>query len=155
MTDKDFLGRAVKIASDGIEKGSGPFGALVVRDEKIISESNNCVVLLHDPTAHAEVIAIREAAKILGTHDLSECVLYSSCEPCPMCLGAIYWSGIKKVCFAADRKDAAAAGFNDEFIYDEIAIAAEKRKVIFCRIESIDGKEVFRKWKAFENRIPY
>jgi guanine deaminase len=155
MTDKDFLERAVKIADKGIEKGAGPFGAVVVRNGEIISESNNKVVQSHDPTAHAEVLAIREAAQKTGTHDLHDCILYSSCEPCPMCLGAIYWSGIKKVFFAADRKDAAMAGFNDEFIYDEITLLPEKRNVSFKRIKGVDGIGVFKKWEKFENKVQY
>jgi tRNA(Arg) A34 adenosine deaminase TadA len=155
MTNKDFLERAVKLAGKGIEEGAGPFGALVVRNGEIISESTNRVVQSHDPTAHAEVLAIREAAQKTATHDLQDCILYSSCEPCPMCLGAIYWSGIKKVYFAADRKDAAMAGFNDEFIYDEINLLPEKRNVSFKRIKGVDGQEVFKKWERFENKVQY
>ncbi|MBA4321560.1 MAG: tRNA-specific adenosine deaminase [Odoribacter sp.] len=155
MTDKDFLKRAVKLAENGIEKGGGPFGAVVVRNGKIISESTNRVVHSTDPTAHAEILAIRQAAKVLGTHSLNDCILYSSCEPCPMCLGAIYWSGIKTVFFATDRKDAAAAGFNDKYIYDEISLPPEERHILFNRIPDVDGMEVFRIWNRFENKIPY
>jgi guanine deaminase len=155
MTDKDFLARAVKLAEDGIEKGGGPFGAVIVRDGEIISEATNIVVYSSDPTAHAEIVAIRLAAKYLCTYDLSDCTLYASCEPCPMCLGAIYWSGIKRVCFAADRKDAEAAGFNDKLIYDEICLSPEKRLIQFHRMTDVDGVEVFRIWSRFENKIPY
>jgi guanine deaminase len=151
MTDKELLTRAVKLAETGIEKGNGPFGAVVARNGEIISESTNLVVQSNDPTAHAEVLSIRDAARILGTHCLSDCVLYSSCEPCPMCLGAIYWSGITKVYFAADRTDAADAGFCDKFIYDELNVVPEKRKISLLRIDDIDGKAVFRKWERFEN----
>jgi guanine deaminase len=153
--DKDFLIRAVKLAEDGIEKGGGPFGAVVVRNGEIISEATNDVVLSNDPTAHAEITAIRKAAKMLGSHDLSDCKLYSSCEPCPMCLGAIYWSGIKTVFFAADRKDAASAGFSDKYIYDEISLSPEDRHIIFQKLAEVDGTEVFRIWNRFENKIPY
>jgi len=155
MTDKDFLNRAVKIAEEGIESGAGPFGAVVVHNGKIISESTNLVVKSHDPTAHAEVLAIREAAQKEGTHDLHDCVLYSSCEPCPMCLGAIYWSGIKKVFFAAGRKDAAKAGFNDDLIYGEISLPPDMRIITFEKIEGIDGLGVFKKWEKAENKIQY
>ena len=155
MSDKDFLLRAVKLAEDGIEKGGGPFGAVIVRNNEIISEANNMVIKSSDPTAHAEIVAIRLASKILNTHDLSNCKLYSSCEPCPMCLGAIYWSGIKTVYFAADRKDAASAGFNDKFIYDEISLPADERDIKFCKLPEVDGTVVFRKWDSFENKIPY
>jgi guanine deaminase len=155
MSDKEFLLRAVKLAEDGIEKGGGPFGAVIVRNHKIISEATNIVVSSSDPTAHAEIVAIRQASKILGSHDLHDCILYSSCEPCPMCLGAIYWSGIKTVYFAADRKDAASAGFNDKFIYDEIGLPSDEREVKFCKLPEVDGTTVFIKWGLFENKIPY
>ena len=155
MTDKDFLNRAVKLAEEGIIKGSGPFGAVIVRNGKIISEAVNEVIIVKDPTAHAEITAIRQASKVLDSHDLSQCVLYSSCEPCPMCLGAIYWSGIKTVFFAADRKDATAAGFSDKYIYDEINILPEHRHIKFHRLTEVDGIGVFRAWTRFENKIPY
>ena len=155
VSDATFLARAVKLAENGIEKGDGPFGAVVVRNGKIISESTNMVVRSTDPTAHAEILAIRSAAKKLSTHDLTDCILYSSCEPCPMCLGAIYWSGISNVFFAADRKDAAAAGFNDKFIYDEIRLPAEMRHIKFHKIKEVDGTEPFRIWNRFEDKKPY
>jgi guanine deaminase len=155
VSNATFLARAVKLAENGIEKGDGPFGAVVVRNGKIISESTNMVVQSNDPTAHAEILAIRSAAKKIGIHDLNDCILYSSCEPCPMCLGAIYWSGISNVFFAADRKDAAAAGFNDNFIYDEISLPSEKRHIKFIKLKEVDGKEPFRIWNRFEDKIPY
>lgn len=154
-SDRDFLLRAVRLAEDGIEKGNGPFGAVIVRNGEIISEAVNSVVSSKDPTAHAEITAIRLASKILDTHQLGDCILYSSCEPCPMCLSAIYWSGIKKVIYAADRHDAAAAGFSDINIYDEINLAVEKRRVKFKQLTDVDGKGVFRIWNQFENKIPY
>jgi guanine deaminase len=155
MSDNEFLLHAVKLAEDGIEKGGGPFGAVIVRNREIISEATNIVVQSSDPTAHAEIVAIRKASKTLGTHDLHDCILYSSCEPCPMCLGAIYWSGIKTVYFAADRKDAASAGFNDKLIYDEISLPVDKREVKFCKLPEVDGTTVFKKWNRLENKIPY
>jgi guanine deaminase len=155
MTDKDFLLKAVKLAEEGIENGSGPFGAVIVRNGEIISEAVNNVVSTNDPTAHAEIEAIRQASKALATHDLGDCILYSSCEPCPMCLGAIYWSGIKKVFFAADRKDAASAGFSDKYIYNEINLSPGHRHVKFIRLPEVDGTGVFRIWSQFENKIPY
>ena len=99
----------------------------------LVAEASNKVVLSHDPTAHAEVLAIRKASSLLKTHDLSDCVLYTSCEPCPMCLGAIYWSGIKKVVYASDRNDAERSGFSDKLIYDEIILDPEKRKISFIQ----------------------
>jgi guanine deaminase len=155
QNDKKFLLRAIEIASDGIKNGGGPFGAVITKDEKIISEAFNRVVLTHDPTAHAEIVAIREAARLLGSHELNECTLYTSCEPCPMCLGAIYWSGIRKVVYACDRTDAESAGFSDKLIYDEIMLDPSSRKISFIRITDAGGREVFKKWDKLENKIPY
>src|SRR5512138_208832 len=155
MTDHDFLIRAVRLAEEGIIRGCGPFGAVIVRDGEIISEAVNCVTSSKDPTAHAEISAIRKASKILDTHNLGDCILYSSCEPCPMCLGAIYWSGIQKVFFAADRKDAALAGFSDEYIYNEIGLSPENRHTEFRHLKDIDGTRVFIIWNQTENKIPY
>jgi len=153
--DRFFLLRAVGIAAEGIKEGGGPFGAVITSGNEIIAESNNKVVLSHDPTAHAEMIVIREASAFLKTHDLSECTLYTSCEPCPMCLGAVYWSGIRKVVYASDRLDAAAAGFNDKFIYEEIMLTPDLRKISFIRLNGCNGEEVFRKWNEFEDKILY
>jgi guanine deaminase len=153
--DKTFLRRAIEIATDGINDGGGPFGAVVVKDGKIIAEAFNRVVLNSDPTAHAEILAIRQASSVLKTHDLNECTLYTSCEPCPMCLGAIYWSGIKKVLYSSDRIDAEAAGFSDRLIYNEIMLDPTKRKISFIRMTDLGGEEVFGKWEELENKIAY
>jgi guanine deaminase len=153
--DKDFLKQAIEIAKQGIESGGGPFGAVITRDGKILAEAFNKVVFTSDPTAHAEVNAIRQAALELKTHDLSDCTLYSSCEPCPMCLGAIYWAGIKKVVYACDRVDAEKAGFSDKLIYEEILLDPENRKLTFLHIKDAGGKEVFKKWDEFEDKIRY
>ena len=153
--DKSLLLRAVELASKGIEIGGGPFGAVVSKDDKIISEAFNRVVLTNDPTAHAEILAIREAASLLKSHELRECTLYSSCEPCPMCLGAIYWAGIKKVVYASNRIDAEKAGFSDKLIYEEIILKPVNRKISFLRLDDVGEKELFRKWDEFENKISY
>jgi len=153
--DRKFLREAIKIAIEGIKSGGGPFGAVIVKDGSIISGSNNKVVLSGDPTAHAEVLVIREAAKLLKSYDLSACVLYATCEPCPMCLGAIYWSGIKKVVYASDRHDAEAIGFNDNLIYNEIAIDPSQRKLIFQHLDDPAAKEIFILWEQYENKIQY
>ena len=150
-----FLQRAVEIAGIGIESGGGPFGAVVTKNGKIISEAYNRVVLNHDPTAHAEILAIRHAAAIIKSHHLDGCTLYSSCEPCPMCFGAIYWSGIKKVVYACDRTDAEKAGFNDKMIYEEIILDPSRRKIIFLRIKDARGIEVLQKWESLENKNLY
>lgn len=150
-----FLRQAISLAKKSIKDGGGPFGALIVRNGEIISEANNRVVSSHDPTAHAEVLAIRKASAILKSHDLSECTIYTSCEPCPMCLGAIYWSGIKRVVYAAGRKDAANAGFSDSMIYDEIFLDPSERKVEFIGVNDAGGDEVFKAWNEYDGKIPY
>jgi tRNA(Arg) A34 adenosine deaminase TadA len=153
--ERSFLQRAVKIAGKEIENGAGPFGAVITKNGKVIAEANNRVVQQNDPTAHAEILAIRKASEILKSFNLGECTLYTSCEPCPMCLGAIYWAGIKKVVYSSDRNEAAAAGFNDRFIYDEILLAPSERKISFVHIDENESKKVFTKWIQSENKIPY
>ena len=153
--DKEFLTRAIEIALSGISSGGGPFGAVLTRNGKIISESNNRVVLLKDPTAHAEILVIRQAARLLGTHDLSSCILYSSCEPCPMCLAAIYWSGIKRIVYSSDRNDVAAYGFSDSFIYKEICLDPSDRQITFQREIITGAQDVFKKWEEFVDKICY
>jgi guanine deaminase len=153
--DKSFLQHAIRLACNGVKEGGGPFGAVITKDGKIIAEANNRVVLSHDPTAHAEVLAIRKASKVLKSHDLSACVMYASCEPCPMCFGAIYWSGIRKIVYASDRLDAAASGFNDSMIYNEIKLAPSERKTAFIHLPDAGGEEAFKRWEQFENKIPY
>ena len=153
--ERFLLQHALKIAEKGIDTGHGPFGAVISKNGRIIAEANNEVVISNDPTAHAEVLAIRRASSFLKTHDLSDCVLYTSCEPCPMCLGAIYWSGIKKVVYATDRNDAERSGFSDRQIYDEINLDPAERKICFIKITDAGGEKVFKKWDNFENKIPY
>jgi len=150
-----FLKRAIEIARQGIRRGFGPFGAVIVKDGEIISEANNTVVLSHDPTAHAEVLAIRKASDILGSHDLTGCILYCSCEPCPMCLGAIYWGGLTKVVYASDRFEAEASGFSDNLIYNEINLDPTRRKIEFEHKPEAGGDEVFRIWNETENKSRY
>jgi tRNA(Arg) A34 adenosine deaminase TadA len=153
--DKKFLSRAIELALEGMKNGGGPFGALIVHDGKKIAEAYNRVVPDHDPTAHAEIIAIREAAGRMKTHDLHDCILYTTCEPCPMCLGAIYWSGIRKVFYSCSRKDAEVSGFDDKMIYDEIALDPPERKVSFIRLEDCGAKEIFKIWDKLEDKTPY
>jgi len=153
--DKSLLLRAIKLAEEGIAKGGGPFGAVIAMEGNILAETVNRVVVNSDPTAHAEVLAIREAAAALKSNDLNNCILYCSCEPCPMCLGAIYWAGIKRVIYACDRHDAERAGFSDKYIYDEIILEPSERQVRFIRIDNTGGENVFKMWEKNENRIPY
>ena len=153
--DRLLLHKAIKLAEEGIAQGCGPFGAIAAKNGTILAEAVNRVTLDSDPTAHAEVVAIRKAAKELKSHNLSDCTLYCSCEPCPMCLGAIYWAGISRVVYACDRSDAAKAGFSDKDIYDEIILNPEQRSIVFKHITDSGGEAVFRKWENYESKIPY
>ena len=145
--DKRFMRRAIELAEQGMEsKAGGPFGAVVVKDNEIIAEGFNRVTSTNDPTAHAEVIAIREACRKLNSFQLDDCVIYTSCEPCPMCLGAIYWARPKKVFYACTREDAAEANFDDQFIYNELATDIRKRRVEFVELLRNEAKPVFQKW---------
>lgn len=153
--DRIFLEMAIEEARTNINNGGGPFGAVVVRGGKVISSSGNRVVPENDPTAHAEIQAIRKAASALGTFDLADCVIFSSCEPCPMCLGAIYWSGIKRVVFSADRYMAAEAGFSDEMIYSELSLPADRRSIEMNQALRAEGAEVFSDWEKYPGKVPY
>jgi len=153
--DKGFLELAIKTAGENMKDGGGPFGAVIVRDGSIIARAGNRVVTGHDPTAHAEVMAIRMAAETLGTHDLSGCVIYASCEPCPMCLGAIYWAGIRRIVYASDRYRAAAAGFSDNHIYEELALDNGEKSIAMVRGLKEEGDSVLKKWEELPDKIQY
>jgi tRNA(Arg) A34 adenosine deaminase TadA len=140
------MNRAIELAKKNVDRGGGPFGAIIVKDGEIISEASNLVTLEKDPTAHAEIVAIRKASEKLGTHELNECVLYATCEPCPMCLGAIYWARISQVYYAAERSDAASAGFDDSYIYEEIEKPIEKRDLPMKKILDSGVEVLFQKW---------
>ncbi len=152
---KQFMSEAIRLATEQVQKGGGPFGAVIVKDGKIIAKGANKVTLAHDPTAHAEVVAIREACEKLGTHNLEGCDIYCSCEPCPMCLGAIYWARIGKVFFAATKADAREAGFDDQMIYEELCKSHEERVLFTEQMMRDDALEAFRKWKDNPDRIEY
>ena len=153
--DREIMQRAIDLAAESVKKGGGPFGAVVVKDGKVIAESANSVTPDNDPTAHAEVNAIRLACKKLGTFMLDDCEIYASCEPCPMCLGAIYWAHIKTIYYAGTRSDAAKAGFDDDFIYREININPEKRSVPAFNFMPNEGAAVFKLWLDKEDRTNY
>lgn len=153
--DREIMQRAIDLAAESVNKGGGPFGAVVVKDGKVIAESANSVTPDNDPTAHAEVNAIRLACKKLGTFMLDGCEIYASCEPCPMCLGAIYWAHIKTIYYAGTRSDAAKAGFDDDFIYREINIDPEKRSVPAFNFMPNEGAAVFKLWLDKEDRTNY
>lgn len=151
-----FLERAIALAVHNVRSGTGgPFGAVIVKDGAIIAEAGNTVTTTCDPTAHAEVNAIRAACAILATFDLSGCELYSSCEPCPMCLGAIYWAHLDRVYFAATRHDAALGGFDDRMIYDEFAADTTRRRIPLLHIARPDARAPFDAWWQRQDRVPY
>ena len=151
-----FMSRAIELAAENAGSVTGgPFGAVIVKDGEIVAAQSNKVTVDIDPTAHAEVNAIREACKVLGTFDLSGCVLYSSCEPCPMCLSAAYWAHIDKIYYAADRYDAAKVGFDDEFIYIELSLPISARRLGLEQIMPEDGLVPFVKWSENNEKIHY
>tara|TARA_R110000787_G_scaffold41071_16_gene101667 strand:+ start:20797 stop:21273 length:477 start_codon:yes stop_codon:yes gene_type:complete len=155
-SDKKFMRRAIALAKNGMDSNEGgPFGAVVVKDGVIIAEGNNGVTSTNDPTAHAEVIAIRRACEKLNSFQLDDCIIYTSCEPCPMCLGAIYWARPKKVFYACDKIDAAKIDFDDQFIYDEIDKPIGKRNIPFVRILKDEGVQVFNKWDEKTDKTDY
>tara|TARA_R110000765_G_C18923340_1_gene606108 strand:- start:838 stop:1320 length:483 start_codon:yes stop_codon:yes gene_type:complete len=154
--DKIFMRRAIALAEEGMDKGAGgPFGAIVVKDGKVIAEGYNKVTSTNDPTAHAEVTAIRIACEALKSFQLDGCVIYTSCEPCPMCLGAIYWARPDKVFYGANREDAAAIDFDDQFIYDEIAKDMDDRQIPFYKVLREEAVPVFTKWSQKEEKTEY
>jgi tRNA(Arg) A34 adenosine deaminase TadA len=152
---KYFMRRAVELANESIAGGGGPFGAVIVRDGEIVAEGANAVSRECDPTAHAEMIAIRRAARRLGRFDLSGCEIYTSCEPCPMCLGAIYWARLDRGYYAADRRDAAGAGFDDSFVYEQIDLSPAERSVPMERLADPAACEVFAEWLRKEDKTTY
>ena len=153
--DEIYLRQAVEIAKQNIEKGGGPFGAIIVKDNEVVALCGNSVTNDNDPTAHAEVNCIRSACKKLNTFDLSGCVIYSSCEPCPMCLSAIYWARLDRLVYAATRQDAAGAGFDDEFIYKEIPLANSQRSLECNHFSLEDGCDPFEIWNSKSDKTEY
>lgn len=153
---KKFMKEAIRLATENLKlKNGGPFGAIVVKDGKIIGKGMNTVTSTNDPTAHAEINAIREACNNLGSFQLDGCEIYSSCEPCPMCLGAIYWARPSKLYFAAGREDASGAGFDDSFIYEELKLPVEKRKIPTEQILKEEAAGVFKKWIDLDSKVEY
>ncbi len=147
--------RAIALANASVERGGGPFGAVIVKDGEVIAEGSNSVTLNTDPTAHAEVTAIREACRKLGTFHLEDSTIYTSCEPCPMCLGAIYWAGIKRIYYGNTRKDAADIDFADDFIYEELARPLDERRLPIRSLLRDEAQESFRRWTAKSDRVEY
>ena len=151
-----FMQKAIELAVENVQLGrGGPFAAVIVKDGRIVATGTNCVTSANDPTAHAEVTAIREACRVLGTFQLTGCEIYASCEPCPMCLGAIYWARPARVFFAASASDAAAAGFDDSRIYSEFQRPAGDRQIPLQMMRHEAALERFRAWERKSDRIPY
>ncbi|WP_297335672.1 nucleoside deaminase [Algoriphagus sp.] len=155
-SQKHFLKLAIKLAQNGMEAGhGGPFGRIIVKDGKIIGKGSNNVLKNNDPTAHAEVVAIRDACKNLNHFQLEGCEVYTSCEPCPMCLGAIFWARPSKVFYACTKEDAAEAGFDDDFIYEEIKVNPADRKIPMLNEMRKESQKVFELWKKKEDKKVY
>ena len=156
LQHQQFMNRAVELSIEGMTKGDGgPFGALVVKDGQIIAEGWNKVIGSNDPTAHAEVTAIRAACTKLNSFQLDDCIIYTSCEPCPMCLGAIYWARPKAVYYANTKSDAAGIDFDDSFIYDEIALPMDERSISFYKMDNSQAITAFQQWQTKSDKQEY
>jgi len=154
--DKKFMQRAIGLAERGMDANAGgPFGCVIAKDGEIVGEGCNSVTSTNDPTAHAEIVAIREACQKVGAFQLDGCVVYTSCEPCPMCLGAIYWARPERVYFACTREDAANIGFDDRFIYEELEKANDERHLQIINLMRDEALDVFRKWQRKPDKQEY
>tara|TARA_B100000287_G_scaffold417682_1_gene453720 strand:+ start:1104 stop:1568 length:465 start_codon:yes stop_codon:yes gene_type:complete len=150
-----FMSRAIELSIESVNNGTGPFGAVIVKNEKIIAEGSNKVTSTNDPTAHGEIVAIREACKQLNNFSLSGCELYSSCEPCPLCLSAIYWARINKIYYANTREDARKIDFDDSFIYSEIKKNIDERKITMTQMMRDEALKVFELWDKKTDKVKY
>ncbi|HXB07535.1 MAG TPA: nucleoside deaminase [Puia sp.] len=158
ITDIDilYLHQAIALAREGVAGGKGgPFGCVIVRDGEVVGKGCNGVTSMNDPTAHAEIVAIRDACRRLGDFQLADCTVYASCEPCPMCLGALYWARPRRVIYAATRHEAAEAGFDDDFIYREIGLEGEDRRIPFVHQPVEGAGALFALWKEKGNKRLY
>lgn len=155
MDKADFMREAIALSVENVRDGGGPFGAVIVKEGRIVARGANRVTASNDPTAHAEVNAIREAARRLGTFDLKGCEIYTSCEPCPMCLGAIYWARLGRIYYANTQTDARDIGFDDSFIYDELALSPSERHLPAEPLLRDEAAEAFRLWREKEDKTAY
>lgn len=154
--ETEFMRKAVELSRNGVTTGEGgPFGCVVVKGDEIVGSGWNQVTSANDPTAHAEIVAIRDACTRLRSFQLTGCEIYTSCEPCPMCMGAIYWARPEKVYYANTHQDAAAAGFDDSFIYEELTAPVNNRKIPMIRVEQPEALQVFKEWKEKEDKRVY
>lgn len=156
MSPNSFMAEAIELSRANVREGKGgPFAAIIVKDGEVIARGTNLVTSTNDPTAHAEVVAIREACKRLKTYHLSGCELYATCEPCPMCLGAIYWARLDRVYYANTRYDAARIGFDDLSIHSELSLPVSDRKIEMVQMMREQALVAFREWEEKEDKIPY
>ena len=155
LEDQKFMQMAIELSIENIDSGGGPFGAIIVRDGELIAEGANRVVPNNDPTAHAEVVAIRNACEKLNTFDLKGCTVYTSCEPCPMCLSALYWAGIERICYANTKRDAAAIEFDDSFIYDQLRLDYDRRSIHCEHFMRNEALAAFVKWQNKIDKVEY
>lgn len=155
MTNEELMRRACRLSEESVRRGGGPFGAVIAKDGVIVAEASNSVTIDSDPTAHAEVNAIRAACHRLHTFSLEGCDIYCSCEPCPMCFGAIYWARLRHIYYANNRKDAAAIGFSDDFIYDEISKPSDQRENPMIELLPDEGKVAFNMWREKTDKTEY
>ena len=156
MADQDFMQRAIDVARAGMQrKAGGPFGAVIVKDGVVVGEGSNCVTSKNDPTAHAEIQAIRFACEKLGTFSLDGTTLYTTCEPCPMCYAAIFWARVDKVIYASDRKGAARAGFDDNALWEDVARPWDKRQLASSKVPDTAANTLFNEWLAMGDKTPY
>lgn len=155
MTKEELMRKAIELSVKNVAEGGGPFGAVIARDGEIVATGVNRVTDEHDPTAHAEVSAIRAACRKLNTFDLSGCEIYTSCEPCPMCLGAIYWAHLDRMYYGNNQHDAAEIGFDDAFIYEEIALKPEERRLAPTRLLPDEAIKAFKAWRLKDDKVEY
>ncbi|MBR4951409.1 MAG: nucleoside deaminase [Alistipes sp.] len=153
--DQKFMQMAIELSIENIDSGGGPFGAIIVRNGELIATGANRVVPNNDPTAHAEVVAIRNACQKLQTFDLGGCTVYTSCEPCPMCLSALYWAGIERICYANTKRDAAAIEFDDSFIYDQLRLDYDHRSIHCEHFMRSEALAAFVKWQNKTDKVEY
>ena len=151
----EFMKRAIELSIESVNRGGGPFGSIIVKDNNIVAEGSNKVTLTNDPTAHGEIVAIREACKKLNNFSLNDCELYSTCEPCPMCLSAIYWARIDKIYYANTRKDAQKIDFDDSLIYSELQKNINKRKIPMIQMMRNEALEAFELWDKKTDKVEY
>ena len=155
LEDQKFMQMAIELSIENIDSGGGPFGAIIVRDGELIAKGANRVVPNNDPTAHAEVVAIRNACQKLQTFDLRGCTVYTSCEPCPMCLSALYWAGIERICYANTKRDAAAIEFDDSFIYDQLRLDYDRRSIHCEHFMRSEALAAFVTWQNKTDKVEY